>query len=151
MSTRSSPSPAPLRVELYPSRRLQGLLVALAVFIQLAILQAAVPLSLRLALSAALSLHLLHLLRVAARCRGCLSWRGEYWLWAGGGASAGRFLRLRQATAWPGLIVLRFREWPRGAEEVFVLLPDSAAPDAQRRLRIALRHMPVFGRLPEGA
>lgn len=144
MSNRSSPSPAPLRVDLLPSRRLRWLALALAAGLQAAICYAALPIALQLALSAALALHFIRLLRRAARGAGCLLWRGEHWLWIDGQASE-HILYLHRATAWPGLIVLGMREPARAAAPVFVLLADSAAADAQRRLRAALRYLPVFG------
>jgi hypothetical protein len=72
-----------------------------------------------------------------------LRWDGSGWLWidAGGRHTA---LTLRHATLWRGLILLRFRCAATGKNRVLALLPDSAERDALRRLRVHLRHLPVF-------
>lgn len=149
MSTKSSLTPiapgaesAALRIELRPSRILRGALIALAAIVLMAIYRAALPHALQGALGALLVIHLLYSLRRETRCSGLLSWRSGQWLWMDGHAREHR-LYLRAATAWRVSIVLRFREQDGGAQ-VFTLLPDSAARDALRRLRVGLRHMPVF-------
>jgi hypothetical protein len=54
-------------------------------------------------------------------------------------------LLLERATVWPSFIALRFRDRSSGKRQFFTLLPDSLEVDMQRRLRLHLRHMPVFG------
>jgi hypothetical protein len=61
-------------------------------------------------------------------------------------------LQLQQATVWPMLIVLRFRDpqysrlsW-RGAHSL-TLLRDNLSADDWRHLRIYLRHFDVYGDL----
>ena len=73
--------------------------------------------------------------------RGVLLWSDAGWRWVDG--SGEHPLQLRAATLWPGLIVLRMRE-PTGRSRVFTLLADSSDRDAQRRLRVCLRYLPVF-------
>ncbi len=52
---------------------------------------------------------------------------------------------LVQATVWSWLVVLNFREEESRKTHSLVLWPDSADKQQLRRLRIVLRHLPVFG------
>lgn len=107
-----------------------------------AIAMTALPLAPKLLLAAAVCVHLLILIHRQNTLRGLLLLRDGEWLWVDGGGECP--LQLRAATAWPGLIVLRMRE-PAGRGRVFTLLADSSDRDAQRRLRVCLRYLPVFG------
>jgi hypothetical protein len=143
LSKRSSSSPAPLAIELRSSRALALWLVAVGALAALALLVSGAPIALKLALLAALGLYLTALLRRQRRprCRG-LRWDGERWRLIGAdGRSA--VLRLRRAVVWPLLLVLEFRG--AGHTEFVLLLPDSAEPEQLRRLRVYLRHLPVYG------
>jgi hypothetical protein len=87
--------------------------------------------------------HLGLLLHCHTQLAGCLMWRTGGWLWTDyRGAEC--VLELQSAALWPGLIVLRFRVAATGKIRIFTLLHDSFAADMQRRLRVYLRHMPVF-------
>lgn len=99
------------------------------------------PLALQLLLAAAVCARLVFLLREEWLLQGLLLWRDGYWFWVDD--SGEHPLQLRAATLWPGLIVLRMRE-STGRGRVFTLLADSAGRDAQRCLRVCLRHMPIF-------
>ncbi len=101
----------------------------------------ALPLALRLLLAAAVCARLVFWLRHQRVLRGVLLWRDGCWFWVDDGGEYS--LQLRAATLWPGLIVLRMRE-STGRSRVFTLLADSSDRDAQRRLRVCLRHLPVF-------
>jgi hypothetical protein len=74
---------------------------------------------------------------------GYLIWRASGWLWIDRQGEE-CVLDLQSTSVWPSLIVLRFRTAKTGKVCTFTLLRDSLAVDAQRRLRIYLRHMPVF-------
>ena len=147
MSNRSSSSPAALRVELTPSRRLRAALILVGALALAAVARAALPVPLRLVLAAAVLAEVLLLLRRhtglwgGRACSG-LVWDGAGWLWLCGAEA--RPALLRRATLWPGLLLLDFRcEGSRRPHPV-LLLPDSAAADDLRRLRVYLRHLPVF-------
>lgn len=142
LSTRSSHFQEPLRLELSVSQRLRLALSGLAAFALCAIFFAAIPPVPRLTLVVLLLIHLAWLLRRQARLVGYLLWRGDDWSWIDGACE--RTLLLQQATVWPALIVLRFREPSNGRTWVFTLLADSCESDMQRRLRVFLRLMPVF-------
>jgi hypothetical protein len=130
-------------VRLRPSRRLSCALAALAVAASVAIFSSTLPFGVQLALGATLWLHLSYLLRRHRRSGGWLAWRGEHWSWRDADGRE-HLLHLRQATLWPGLIALRCTDLSNGRVRVFPLLVDSLDRDAQRQLRIALRHLPVF-------
>jgi hypothetical protein len=107
-----------------------------------AIASSALPLFLRFLLAAAALARLAFLLDRQVLMRGVLSWRDKRWRWID---ESGEWpLQLRAATLWPGLIVLRMREPPSGRSRVIAVLADSCDRDAQRRLRVCLRYMPVF-------
>jgi hypothetical protein len=142
LSTRSSPSPASLRLELRGSRTLCAALVILAGAGLAAIALTALPLAPRLLLAAVLVVHLAVLLQRQRLLCGVLSWREDGWRWVDGAGECP--LQLRAATLWPGLVVLQMRERPAGRSRVFAVLADSSDRDAQRRLRACLRYMPVF-------
>lgn len=142
MSTRSSHSPAPLRVELRGSRILCACLCLLAGGGLCVIAASALPSPLRTVLALAVLTRLALLLRDQHRLHGALSWRDERWWW--GDAGGEHALQLCEATVWPGLIVLRMRIRSSGRRRTFALMADSADPEAQRRLRICLRYMAVF-------
>lgn len=142
MSTKSSFSPEPLRLELKPSRYLRIALSVLALCALAAILHCALNIYLRGSCAVFLLLHWRALLRRYAQSPGCLLWQSDTWLWIG--TTHERVLALRHATLWPGLIVLRFCEEGSGTARTFSLLPDSLTHEMQRRLRMHLRHMPVF-------
>jgi hypothetical protein len=99
----------------------------------------------RLFFALLLLVHLCVLLRRCARSPGILVWRGETWCWIDRSAHELE-LNLQQATLWPGLMVLRFSEQDTQKTRVFVLLHDSVDSDTQRRLRMYLRHLPVFAK-----
>ncbi|HSB96901.1 MAG TPA: protein YgfX [Spongiibacteraceae bacterium] len=143
MSTKSSFSPEPLRLELKPSRYLRIALSLLALCAVMAILHSALNIYVRCSCVVFLLLHWRALLQRHAQSPGCLLWQSDTWLWSG--ATHENLLTLRHATVWPGLIVLRFCEEGSGKTRVFSLLPDNLTSDMQRRLRMHLRHMPVFG------
>lgn len=126
-----------------PSRRWSYTLPALAVAALGAIFSSALPLDWQLPLGAALLFHLSYLLRRHRQGGGWLAWRGEHWSWRDQDDHE-YILHLRQATLWRGLVVLRFSDPLHRRARVFALLADSLEADAQRRLRIGLRHMPVF-------
>ncbi len=52
---------------------------------------------------------------------------------------------LTQATVWPWLVVMNFRCLAEGRRYSVIVLPDSAGLDCRRRLRVLLRHLPVWG------
>jgi hypothetical protein len=127
---------------------LRGLLLALTLPLWAAIWLSALPLPLQVLFSIAVAAQLVLQLRNhcgswgGARCDG-LRWDGGGWWWrdrSGGENQA----RLRHATLWPGLLVLNFLD-NAGRRRALVLLPDSAAADELRRLRVYLRHADVFG------
>jgi hypothetical protein len=148
LSTRSSSLPGPLRIDLRPSLYLRLALIALGALLLAAIVQTALPWSSRCALAVAVSLYLYLLLRchtglwAPPACTGLL-WDGAVWFWLDGGGQ--QPVVLQQAALWPGLIALEFRRAGSRRRCALLLLPDSADADAQRRLRIYLRHLPVFG------
>jgi hypothetical protein len=118
-------------------------LLAVGALAALALLVSGASIALKLALLAALGLYLTLLFRRQRRprCRG-LRWDGERWLLIGAdGRSAA--LCLHRAVVWPLLLVLEFRG--TGRRESVLLLPDSAEPEQLRRLRVYLRHLPVYG------
>jgi len=77
----------------------------------------------------------------AADCS-ALCWDGAGWIWWRGGEQ--RPVLLQRATIWPGFVLLVFRCARGGGRRALLLLPDSAARDTLRRLRVYLRHLPVF-------
>lgn len=54
-------------------------------------------------------------------------------------------VELVQSTVWTWLVVLNFREADSRKKHSLVLWPDSANEQQLRRLRIVLRHLPVYG------
>lgn len=81
--------------------------------------------------------------RLQRRQRGELVW-GSIWSWIDSSDSK-RVLQLRHATVWPAFIALRFYDEERQRHIDFTLLPDSfPLMDDSRRLRVHLRHFPVF-------
>ena len=52
---------------------------------------------------------------------------------------------LVQSTIWSWLVVLNFRESRTRKSHALVLWPDSADRQQLRRLRVVLRHLPVYG------
>lgn len=143
-----SPSPTALSVEIRPSRIFCFALSTVALFALAAIFHATVPIVLRAWLATAALLYAWFCLRTHRRQRGRLLWH-EGWIWI-------RFdgvecaLQLRSATLWPGLIVLQFRDLQTDAAKTrrsltFTLWRDSLDSEAARRLRVYLRHAPVFG------
>lgn len=147
MSIRSSSLPEPLNVELFSSSYLRAALIALALLSACALLRSALPLFLRMALILAATVYTLYLLRRhtglwgRAACSALL-WDGAGWIWRRGDERCP--VLLRRATIWPGFILLDFRCLRGGGQRTLLLLPDSAASDALRRLRVYLRHLPVF-------
>ncbi len=107
-----------------------------------AIAATALPLVPRLLLAVSVLARLVFRLRQQRLLQGVLSWRDGRWRWCDDTGECA--LELRAATLWPGLIVLRMRDEATGRGRVFALLADSAHGDAQRELRVCLRHMPVF-------
>lgn len=162
MSGRSSSSPEPLNVEISPSAILRAALIVLALLVLFALAQAALSPWWRVASSAAVLFYLLYGLRGhtglwgASACT-ALRWDGTVWWWRGDGGDEP--ILLRRATLWPGFILLEFRIEHMGSARMFsvqaflsrtcsrrvlLLLPDSASAHALRRLRVHLRHLPVF-------
>lgn len=147
MSIRSSSSAEALYVELQPSIYLRIALILLLSLVLLALLRTALPWVLRAVLMLAALIYGARLLRRhtgwwgAPDCSALL-WDGAGWSWLR--ADDWRPMRLQQATLWSGLLVLSFRCARTGARRTLVLLPDSAAAHALRRLRVYLRHLPVF-------
>lgn len=137
-------------MRLRPSRRFSCALPTLAAAALAAIFSSALPVGWQLSLGAALLLHLLYLWRRHRRSGGWLAWRGEHWSWRDEGGRE-HILHLRQAVLWEGLIALRFIDLASGRTRVFPLLADSLDRDAQRQLRVGLRHLPVFAKKGQGA
>lgn len=143
MSTSSSNSPVALTVELHPSRWLRFWLAVLGLVAFAAILHSGAPSLLAVPLILFTWLYLTLLSRRARSPRWrALRWDGERWLRI---SADGRscVVRLRRAVVWPLLMVLELQG--PGGKERLVLWPDSAGPDLQRRLRVCLRHLPVYG------
>lgn len=147
MSIRSSSSPEPLNVEVFPSSYLRAALIALALLIAFALLRSAIPTLVQMVLILAVFAWTLNLLRRHTGLWGradcsALFWDGAGWIWRRGDEHDP--VLLRRATIWPGFVLLDFRGARDGGRRVLLLLPDSAAKDALRRLRVYLRHLPVF-------
>lgn len=162
MSGRSSSSPEPLNVEVSSSAILRAALIVLALLVLFALAQAALSPWWRAASSAVVLFYLLYGLRGHTGLCGALActalrWDGAVWWWRGGDGDEP--VSLRRATLWPGFILLEFRTEHRGSTRMFsvstllartrsrrvlLLLPDSASAHALRRLRVHLRHLPVF-------
>jgi hypothetical protein len=53
-------------------------------------------------------------------------------------------VELLQTTVWPWLMVMNFRDRHSGQRYSVLILPDSADPQQQRRLRVMLRHLPLW-------
>ena len=51
---------------------------------------------------------------------------------------------LVQATVWPWLVVMNFRCRLSGRRYAVIVLPDSADTECRRKLRVLLRHWPVW-------
>jgi membrane-bound toxin of toxin-antitoxin system len=143
LSIKSSLSLEPLRLELKPSGYLRIALSLLALGALGAIFYSAIDGYLRLLCAALLLVHWRILLRRHSRLSGHLIWGSGGWLWVE--PARENLLLLMHATVWPGFIALRFRDGSSGKQLFFSLLPDSLEVDMQRRLRLHLRHMPVFG------
>ncbi len=146
MSKRSSNSPTPLALELRPSRWLAAAQIGAALLALAALLRGGLPLSLKLfavvllPLVVLMSLRLQGLLGGRAPCRALRRESGR-WLWIGAdGRSVA--VRLLRAVVWRHLVVMHF-EAPGGRRSL-CLLPDSLDADAMRRLRLSLRHLPVY-------
>ena len=73
-----------------------------------------------------------------------ITFTGQGWLL---GLATGRELpaELVQATVWPWLVVMNFRCQISGRRYAAIVLPDSATPGCRRKLRVLLRHSPVWG------
>ena len=147
LSIRSSSLPEPLNVELFPSSYLRAALIALALLSLCAVLRSALPLFLQAALMLATAVYTLSLLRRHTGLWGrgacsALFWDGAGWIWRRGDERCP--VLLRRATIWPGFILLDFCCPRGGGQRTLLLLPDSAASDTLRRLRVYLRHLPVF-------
>jgi Membrane-bound toxin component of toxin-antitoxin system len=143
LSNKLSPSPEILRLELRPSRRLRAALLGIAVAALAAIGYSALAGYWR---AFAVALLLTQFGVVLYRCMqppGCLLWRAGRWLWIDARADE-QILSLQHAVVWPGCILLRFRAQTTGKNHIFPLLHDSFDAALQRRLRLYLRHMPVF-------
>lgn len=134
--------PVALSVEIVPSRVSRACLILVAAAAAAAVLHAAIPWPAKLAAIGALSAIALWTGCSQSRSRGRLRWR-EGWTWTGGDGDE-RPLRLRSATLWPGLIVLDFAFADARGGLTLTLWRDSLDADAARRLRIHLRHSPVF-------
>jgi hypothetical protein len=143
LSIKSSLSLEPLRLELKPSRYFRIALSLLALGALGAIFHSAIDGYLRWLCAALLLLHWSILWRRHSRSAGCLIWDSSGWLWIA--AARENVLLLEHATVWPGFIALRFRDQSSAKRQFFTLLPDSLEVDMRRRLRLHLRHMPVFG------
>ncbi len=146
MSKRSSISPTALAVEPRPSRWLTLLQLAAALLALIAIARSGVAWPLRGALAAVLIWMVWSSLRRQGRFGGrapCrrLSWRDGRWLWVGADGRS-TALRLRRAVVWRHLVVMHFAG--PGGPRSLCLLPDSLDADALRRLRLCLRHLPVY-------
>lgn len=149
MSNRFSPSPAPLSVELRPSTHLRNALIGGGCAAGAAICHADLPWWLRGILLACAAFYLASTLQRQARLRGTLRWRDGGWSWRDC-EGAEQSLRLREAVLWPGLIALDFVDAENGRRWPLTIVADSADADSLRRLRVCLRHLPVFGAAVDG-
>jgi hypothetical protein len=126
-----------------PSRALNFALTAISMGAGAALFYADLPVLVRIAAAALALSYAAYCRHLQARQRGRLQWR-ETWLWQPQ-EGVERMLQLRSATLWPGLIVLVFRDAATRRALTFALWRDSLHADDGRRLRVSLRHAPVFG------
>ncbi len=138
-----SPSRSAPSVELRPSRAIYLTLIALALGAIAATLVADLPRLWRIGAVIGELGYTGYCLRQQARQRGRLQWR-EGWRWQPHDGIE-QLLQLQSATVWPGLIVLVFRDAVARRSLTLALWRDSLDADAARRLRVVLRHSPVFG------
>ena len=117
------------------------LFMAIAAIAIAALCYGTIPIALRAAGIVAVLLYSGDGLRRLQLCSGWLSWR-DSWMWRT--ANTERALELRSTTLWPGLIVLSFIDAASRRPLTMTLWRDSVAADDARRLRVWLRHFPVF-------
>jgi len=139
--------PEPLSVELFPSIYLRAALIALWAVLLFAVWRSALPGVLQGALGLAITSYIVRVLRRHTGLGGradcsALMWDGAGWQWLCGRER--RPVVLLRSTVWPGFLLLNFRCARTGKACVLLLLPDSAATNSLRRLRVYLRHLPVF-------
>jgi hypothetical protein len=135
-------TPVPIDITLKPSR--YWLLFASLVAGLAALAVARLPLSPPLMIVLLLVLYGYRVWRRHLVARACtrLGYQGEqWWLVINGEQTA---LQLRHATTWQCLVSLGFTEADTTRSHRLVLLPDSCSADDLRRLRVLLRHFPVF-------
>ncbi|MDB6061079.1 MAG: hypothetical protein JWM78_1182 [Verrucomicrobiaceae bacterium] len=140
---KSSPSRTALSVEIKPSRIFYGALCAVVLVALAAIWFAAIPVLARAGLGLLALIYAGYCIRTECQQCGRLQWR-EGGLWQLN-AGAERALELRAATLWPGLLVLSFKEAATRRNLTLTLWRDSLHADDARKLRVHLRHLPVFG------
>jgi hypothetical protein len=138
-----SPSRSVLNVEIRQSRAIYAALTGFALSAIAAAIYADIPRWLQLNAVAAALLYASYCVRGQARQCGRLQWR-DSWCWQPQ-VGAERWLQLRAVTLWPGLIVLVFRDPATRKNLTLTLWSDSLDTDAERQLRVCLRHLPVFG------
>lgn len=138
-----SPTPNALRVEIKPSNYFRIVLIGIALVALAAILYAQLAWLLRVPLAIFIFIYTYICWRDQLHQRGILHWQSS-WLWHDADDKEHR-LRLLHATAWPGLVVLNFRDLTRKRNFTLTLLADSFGDaDSARQLRVYLNHFPVF-------
>ncbi len=148
MSISFSPTPNALRVEIRSSNHVFAVLSVVALIATAAIFHAQLSWPLRFSFIGLIGAYTGYCWRVQKRQRGMLQWHSG-WSWIDD-KNVKRTLQLRHATVWPGLIALRFYDAGRKRHIAFTLLPDSfVSTDDARRLRVHLRHFPVFDSSPK--
>lgn len=141
LSTRFSPTLAPLAIEFRPSRLLRGVFLLAALLAALALWHTALAWPLRLLLALVASFYLLSL---SARQTGWprpAAWRALRWN-AGWLLQDGRGrwhpVGVEESVIWPGVVALQLRA-PGGRRLRLLLADDALGAEAARRLRLYLR------------
>jgi hypothetical protein len=145
LSKKFSRTPAPLVIEIAPSRWLRCFYFILLLLACTAVLLTAAP---RWALAGSIVFYLLvvlYELRQSQLLRLCLVADGSWHGCERGGTV--QPLQLIDATVWPLLVVLRFRRsrvsrWRPFAARAVPLVADSVDAEVWRKLRIHLAHAP---------